>query len=57
MTVKEVAQYLGLSDQTVRDYIKNGRFPGSRRKTVNPMSPYMVPESAVRAFERSRMID
>jgi excisionase family DNA binding protein len=50
MTVREVANELGKSEQTVRTWLKRGRFPGAKLEET-PLGPYwLIPSSAVESF-------
>jgi hypothetical protein len=56
LTVKEVAERLGLDERTAGHYVAKGYFPGAYK--VNPFaarrSPWRIPEDAVIAFEEKR---
>ena len=55
LTVAEVAKRLKFSGQTVRRILAEGKFPHAYQ--MNPgaaTSPFLIPESDVDAFERSR---
>ncbi len=43
LTVPEVEQALGVSDQTVRNYIKRGLFPGVETETLPGGVRYWIP--------------
>lgn len=56
LTVTETAARLGVSDQTVRNYIKEGRLPGTVTERTGPsgLIRYVVPVEAVEALEKER---
>jgi hypothetical protein len=52
LTVSEVAQRLGESDRTVRNWVNQNLFPGAMLEK-SPRGPYwMIPETALRSFEK-----
>lgn len=52
LTVSEVAQRLGESDRTIRNWVSQNLFAGAKLK-ASPRGPYwMIPETALRSFER-----
>jgi len=55
LTVKQVAERLRVSDEKVRQMVKEGRFPGAFQSDAAKMtSPFLIPDRDVAAFERSR---
>lgn len=53
LLVREVADRLGVSGETVRRFVADGRLPGARKK--DPMkrtSPMLIPLAAVDTLER-----
>lgn len=57
LSVTKVARRLGVSDESVRNYIKAGLFPGARRKSPLPHSNYEIPLVDVEQFERDRSVN
>lgn len=50
LTVREAANELGKSEQTIRTWLKRGRFPGAKLEQT-PLGPYwLIPPGAVAAF-------
>jgi excisionase family DNA binding protein len=56
-SVTEAAKELGVSDETIRRHIQNGRLPGAKRKSPVPRSPYVIPETAIKQFNNSRKLN
>lgn len=58
LTVDEVADRLGVSNRTVRNFIERGHFPNAYRvdPTV-PKSHYRIPKEDVDRFEKIRKGD
>lgn len=54
LTVSEVANRLKVDSSTIRRMRQQGYFPGARRKTALPKSPWMIPESDVVQVEKKR---
>lgn len=50
MTVKEAASQLGSSEQTIRTWLKRGRFPGAKLEETPLGSYWLIPQSAVDNF-------
>lgn len=50
LTVKEAANLLGQSGQTVRTWLKKGRFPGARLEETALGSYWLIPDIAVEGF-------
>lgn len=47
----EVAKRLGVHSNTVLAWIRDGHFPGAYKIGPGKTSPYVIPESAIEAFE------
>lgn len=54
LTVTQVADRLGVSRQSIHDWIQEGLFPNAYRKSPRPQSTFLIPEEDVIAFERKR---
>jgi excisionase family DNA binding protein len=52
LTVKEVANHLGVTDQTIRTWLKRGRFPGARLEETPLGSYWLIPQAALNGFSR-----
>ena len=50
LTVKEVASRLGQTGQTIRTWLKKGRFPGARLEETPLGSYWLIPLAAVEGF-------
>ena len=50
LTVKEVASQLGQTGQTIRTWLKKGRFPGARLEETPLGSYWLIPDTAVEGF-------
>jgi excisionase family DNA binding protein len=51
LTVKEVASQMGQTGQTIRTWLKRGRFPGARLEETPLGSYWLIPDTAVEGFE------
>lgn len=54
MSVSEAAKRLGVDSRTVRRWINKGYFPNAYSKGLGPTSPYVIPISDIKAFEKRR---
>jgi excisionase family DNA binding protein len=54
LTTKQAARMCGVSDQTIRRWIKEGRFPGATRG-LGETSPYYIPREPVEAFVAKKL--
>jgi len=52
-TVSELAKHLDVHITTVQGWIRQGHFPGARKKGPGKTSPWVIPQSAVDAFLES----
>ena len=50
LTVKEVASQMGQTGQTIRTWLKKGRFPGARLEETPLGSYWLIPDTAVEKF-------
>lgn len=50
LTVKEVASQMGQTGQTIRTWLKKGRFPGARLEETALGSYWLIPATAVEGF-------
>jgi excisionase family DNA binding protein len=50
MNVRETASALGRSEQTIRTWLKRGRFPGAKLEQTPIGSYWLIPRSAVDGF-------
>jgi excisionase family DNA binding protein len=49
LSTKEAARMCDVSDQTIRRWVKQGRFPGALRG-LGHTSPFRIPRESVEAF-------
>jgi excisionase family DNA binding protein len=54
LSVKEVAERLGVTPRAIHRWIKRGYFPGAYKLSPALNSPYRIPESDIIAFEERR---
>jgi len=52
----EAAERLHVHPDTVRRWIKDGRFPNARKLGPTDKSPYAIPEADIAAFEQSLQV-
>jgi len=52
LSVVEIAEKFDVHTTTVQGWIRAGHFPGAFKKGPGRTSPFVVPESAVLAFEK-----
>lgn len=57
LPVSEVAERLGVTPETIRRYLEDGRLDGYRVTPGLPRSPWRVYEASVIAFEQLRKGD
>ena len=53
-STSEVSEYLGISSESVRRKCKNGELKGAYRKTGKKRSHWIIPEDAIREYERKK---
>jgi excisionase family DNA binding protein len=51
LTVREVASEMGRTEQTIRTWLKKGRFPGAHLEETPLGSYWLIPDTAVKEFE------
>ena len=51
-SVREVAKQIGVSTETIRKHIKDGRFPGAYRSSPVRGAKWIIPVAAVEWFRR-----
>lgn len=51
-SIRDVAEIVGVSDETIRKHIKAGQFPGARKKSPLPRSSWMIPDDALADYRR-----
>jgi excisionase family DNA binding protein len=54
LSVKQVAELLGVTPRAIHKWIKRGHFPGAYKLSPASNSPYRIPESDVIAFKEQR---
>ena len=54
LSTTQVAQMCGVTDETIRRWIRQGRFPGAYRG-LGVTSPYHIPREEVEAFIAQRL--
>ena len=56
LTVRQVAEELEYTEDTVRQYCAEGVFPNATKATDNPRAHWRIPEQDVREFGTNRAI-
>lgn len=54
LSTTEVAERLGVTRATVRNWCERGLLPGAQRIGEGPRATWAIPESALEGFERPR---
>lgn len=56
LTVRQVAEELGYTEDTIRQYCAEALFPNARKASDSPRAHWRIPEADVRNFGTNRAV-